>query len=149
MSQSEDHRRILIGAAEAIRRRYPTLHITMDLQGSPGDPVPPIIGRHRPDFMAGAAVPPLRYVIAEAKTDWDVKQLHTVSQVTAFMGYLQSMAGNGTFILAVNGRVADRAKTMLCFCCRHLVSSQLEVELFDGLDFWTLMGEGVPLWRLS
>lgn len=149
MSQSEDHRRILIGAAQAIRRRYPALPITMDLQESPGDPLPPIIGRHRPDFMAGTTVPPLRYVIAEAKTDWDVKRPHTVSQVNAFMGHLQSMAGNSIFILAVNGRVAHIAKTMLCLNCRDLVSSRLQVELFDGLDFWTLMGKGAPLWRLS
>lgn len=152
MSQSDAHRRLVVTAAQAIRQRYPAMYITTDLLDVPGDPVPPLIGGHRPDIIARCTVACRRLVIAEAKTDGDIDNRHTRSQVGAFVDHLDAMTtdtGIGTFILAVNGHVASSARTLLCFSCRQRVSSRLHIKLFDGLDFWTLGPFGAPLWRLS
>ena len=126
------------------------MHITTDLLDAPGDPVPPRIDGHRPDIMARCTAAGLQFIIAEAKTDGDIDNRHTRSQIGAFMDHLDAMTtGTGTLILAVNGQVADSARTVLRFACRQRVTSRLHIKLFDGLDFWTLGPPGAPLWRLS
>lgn len=150
MSQSNDHRRLVVTAAQALQQRHPLMRVTTDLLDVPGDPVPPCIGGHRPDIIARCTATSLQFVIAEAKTDGDIDNQHTRSQISAFVDYLDAMTtGTGTFVLAVNGHVADSARTILRFDCRHRVSSQLHIELFDGLDFWALRRFGAPQWRLS
>ena len=136
--------------ARALRQRDPGLHITTDLAATPGDPVPPQIGGYRPDIIAQRPTQPIRLVIAEAKTDGDVDNRHTRQQIEAFVSHLADMPrGDGTFVLAVSGRVADTARAVLRFACRDRVSCRLIVSLFDGLDFWTLGPPGAPSWRLS
>lgn len=126
------------------------MHVTMDLLDAPGDPVPPLIGGHRPDIIARCSAACLQFIIAEAKTDGDINNQHTRSQISAFVDHLDAMTTvNGIFILAVNGHVACSARTVLRFACRQRVSSRLHIKLFDGLDFWTLGPPGAPLWRLS
>lgn len=150
MSQSDAHRRLVVSTAQAIQRCHPTMRITTDHQDIPGDPVPPCIGNHRPDIFARCTTTYVDLVIAEAKTNGDIDNQHTWSQIEAFVGHLDSMkAGTGTFILAVNGQVASLARTILGFSCRQRVSSRLHIKLFDGHDFWTLDPLGVSLWRLS
>ncbi len=125
------------------------MHITTDLLDAPGDPVPPLIGGYRPDIIARCTAAYLQFVIAEAKTDGDIDNQHTRSQIGAFVDHLDAMTtGTGVFILAVNGHVADSGRTVLRFACRQRVSSRLHIRLFDGLDFWTLGSLGAPLWRL-
>lgn len=126
------------------------MHVTTDLLDAPGDPLPPLIGGHRPDIIARCVTAGFQFVIAEAKTDGDINNQHTQNQIDAFVDYLDTMkTGTGIFILAVNGHVADSARTVLHFACRQRVSSRLHIKLFDGLDFWTLGPFGAPLWRLS
>ena len=128
------------------------MDVTTDLLNVPGDPVPPLIGGHRPDIIARCTIACRRLVIAEAKTDGDIDNRHTRSQIDAFVDYLDAMTtdtGIGTFILAVNGHVAASASTLLRFSCRQRVSSRLHIKLFDGLDFWTLGPLGALPWRLS
>lgn len=150
MSQSNAHRLLIVATAQAIQQRHPTMHVTMDLLDAPGDAVPPLIGGHRPDIIARCGTACLQLVIAEAKTEGDINNRHTWSQIDAFVGHLEAMtAGTGTFILAVNGHVAASARTVLRFACRQRVSSRLHIKLFDGLDFWILGPPGAPLWRLS
>ena len=135
--------------ALAIRQRDPGLWVTTDLSVAPGDPVPPQIGGYRPDIIARCPAKPIGLIIAEAKTDGDVDNRHTRHQIDAFVGHLAAMPyGDGTFILAVSGHVADTARAVLRFACRDRVSCRLRVKLFDGLDFWTLSPPGAPLWRL-
>lgn len=136
--------------ARAIQQRSPSLCITTDLSAFPGDRVPPQIGGFRPDIIARGFAQPFRLLIAEAKTDRDVDNRHTRHQIDAFVGHLASIPnGDCTFVLAVSGRVADTARTVLRFACHDRVSSGLRVDLFDGLDFWTLGPPGAPSWRLS
>ena len=136
--------------ARAIQQRDPSLRVTTDLSAAPGDPVPPQIGGYRPDIIAQCWARPFRLVIAEAKTDGDIDNRHTRHQIEAFVGHLADIPdGNGTFVLAVSGRVADTARGLLRFACRDRVSCSLRVRLFDGLDFWTLGPPGAPSWRLS
>ena len=126
------------------------MHVTMDLLGVPGDPVPPCIGGHRPDIIGRCTDACLQFIIAEAKTDLDIDNHHTRSQIDGFVDHLDAMTtGTGTFILAVNGQVAGSARTVLHFGCRQRVTSRLQIKLFDGLDFWTLGPPGAPLWHLS
>lgn len=150
MSQSDAHRDLVLVTARAIQQRDPGLRVTIDVSSAPGDPVPPQIGGHRPDIIARHRTNPIRLVIAEAKTDGDVDNRHTRHQVEAFVDHLAAMPrGDGTFVLAVSGRVADTARAVLRFACRDRVSCRLRVTLFDGLDFWTLGPPGSPSWRLS
>lgn len=150
MSQSDAHREMVLATAHAIRQRHPNALIQTDLQESPGDPVPPIIGGYRPDIVGRWAPAYPDFFIGEAKTDSDMDSQHTLDQIAAFVGHLRTLRrGVGTFILTVDGCIADRARTVLQFaCCQH-VSSRLSVQLFDGLDFWGLDPVGVPQWRLS
>ena len=150
MSQSNEHHRLVAAAAQAIQLRHPSMHVTTDLLDAPGDLIPPRIGRHRPDIIARCTAFCRQFVIAEAKTDGDIDNLHTRSQISAFVDHLDTITtGTGIFILAVNGHVAASARTVLRFSCRQRVSSRLHIKLFDGLDFWTLGNLGAPLWRLS
>ena len=152
MSQSDEHRRLVTAAAQAVRQRHPTMDVTTDLLDIPGDSVPPLIGGHRPDIIARCTVDRRQLVIAEAKTNGDIDNRHTRSQIDAFMDHLDAMTTNtgiGTFILAVNGHAAATARTLLRYNCRRRVSSRLHIKLFDGLDFWTLGPLGAPLWLLS
>ena len=148
MSQSDVHRRLVIAAATAIQKRHPTVGVTTDLLKEPGDSIPPIIGGYRPDIVVRRTAHLL--IIAEAKTDGDIDNHHTLSQIAAFVNHLRSMpSGKGIFMLVVNGHMATTARTVLRFACRHYVSPRLHIKLFDGLDFWTLGPVGAPLWRLS
>ena len=141
---------MVVAAAHAIQQRHPTIRITTDLQDVPGDPIPPLIGGYRPDIIARNRAQFLELVIAEAKTNRDVGNRHTTSQIAAFVNHLHAMpSGTGTFILAVSGQVADNARAILRFSCRQRVSSRLHIKLFDGLDFWTLGPFGASMWRLS
>lgn len=151
MSQSDIHRQIVIATAMAIRQRYPEARLATDLAEAPGDPVPPLIGGHRPDILGRSHdVDPRQLLIAEAKTDDDIDNHHTWCQITAFVDHLSAVtSGTGVFVLAVNGHVAGTARTVLRFACREHVSERLRIRLFDGLDFWSLGPLGAPLWRLS
>ena len=122
----------------------------MDVQEFPGDPIPPLIGGFRPDIIARCAHAGPVQIIAEAKTGRDIDNEHTIDQIGAFLDHLDMQPlAVGTFILAVDGHVADLARTVLRFACRQRVSSRLRVNLFDGLDFWALGPLGAPQWRLN
>ena len=136
--------------ARAIEQRHRTIRVLADLQDTPGDPVPPLIGGYRPDIVARNILMVPNLLIAEAKTDYDIDNQHTLDQIDAFVSHLDTLPlGVGTFILAVDGRVADRARTILRFACRQRVSPRLRINLFDGLDFWNLGPLGGEQWRLS
>ena len=150
MSQSNAHRELVLATTRAIQQRHRNIRVLADLQEIPGDPVPPLIGGYRPDIVARSPLTDPDLLIAEAKTDHDIDNQHTLDQIEAFLGHLDALPlGVGTFILAVNGRIADRARTVLRFACRQRVSSRLRVNLFDGLDFWNLGPLGAEQWRLS
>lgn len=140
----------MVHAAKAIRQHHPKMCLTLDIQDAPGDPVPPFINGHRPDIRGWSIGACFCALIAEAKTDGDIDNNHTRSQVDAYLRYLDTIkSGIGIFILAVNGEAADTARGLLKFHCRAQVSSCLQVEVFDGLDFWALGPLGGELWRLS
>ena len=150
MSQSKVHRRIVFNTALALKQRHPQISLCIDLQEFPGDPVPPIIGGYRPDILAYFPPSYSDILIAEAKTSSDIDRQHTFSQIDAFLNYLGEVSrGIGTFVLAVDGYVADHARMVLALTYRMRISSRLYISLFDGLDFWMLNPFGSPQWRLS
>ena len=151
MSESEAHKNLVVATASVIKRRYPRMSVQMDIQEAPGDPIPELFQGHRPDIVARAALPNMEMIIAEAKTRNDLDKHHTLNQVEAFVGHLQSRRhGVGTFILTVSGEDSSRdARNLLRYTFRSQVSSRLRVQLFDGLDFWTLGSPQEQLWRLS
>ncbi|MCY4307372.1 MAG: hypothetical protein OXC57_03750 [Rhodobacteraceae bacterium] len=150
MSESLLHRRLVVDTSIAINRLYPDMQLTIDIIEKPGGPVPSMIGGYRPDIIGRSNGQGIHQVIAEAKIDGDVKRLHTICQIDAFIDYLESMkSANGTFILAVNGYVCGTARTILNLNYRHRVSDNIHIKLFDGLDFWCLGRSGETLWRLS
>lgn len=151
MSQSEQHRRLIITTVLAIEQRYPKMEIISDLIHNPGEsePIPQPIGDYRPDIFAWSDRTSAQVVIAEAKTNHDIHRKHTCDQISAFIDYLDSLRRyTGTFILSVNGQVAGQAGTMLNFNFRQRVTSRLDIKLFDGQDFWILGPPGETPWCL-
>lgn len=146
MSQSEAHKTLVKGVESALCSRFENISILVDLQQNPGDEVPPKIGRFRPDVYATRKREHF-IVIAEAKTDGDIENQHTHDQVVSFIKYL-SRSRASLFILAVTGYRADRAKTFLRFIRKELRAVSVEIEVFDGCDFWRLdSSEGIN-WHL-
>ena len=148
MSQSELHKELVLRVAAEIKRRYPRLHIVVDMQQEPGAPVPPRIGGYRPDVYADSRPVGLLTVIAEAKTNGDIDRTHTYNQLLAFIGYLESRKGEGHLIVSVTGVGSDHAKTVLRFLRRDAAVENTALSVYDGLDLWSLeLREGVK-WLL-
>ena len=147
MSQSDAHRKLVTQVAKALEARYPRLSIVTDVQQAPGDAVPPLIDRYRPDVYA-RKMPTNEIVIAEAKTDRDIDRTHTHNQIVSFLTYLEQK-GNGLFILSVTGHGANLAKTLLRFIYRGMPVKSTAIAVFDGCDFWLLDPTGGMGWRLS
>ena len=146
MSQSEAHRTLVETVAVAIVKRHRGIVTTVDLQLSPGDELPPLIDGFRPDVYAKNSQIGL-IVIAEAKTDNDIDNRHTHGQITSFINYLERQK-KGSFILAVTGIGADRAKTLLRFTRRELGVESTMIEVFDCCDFWRLDPSSGVKWHL-
>lgn len=151
MSQSDDHRLLVLDTAAALRNRWPSAVLLCDVQNEPGDPVPPMIGGYRPDIYATTATHP-SVIVGEAKTRRDLTTRRTVDQVRAFLDYLALRKG-GHFMLAARGPASDRAKSLLRFLIqlpsgatpRHQPTS---LSVFDGHDLWCFDLPGGAAWRL-
>lgn len=147
MSESDNHRRLVRDLAARIHRMRPHYRVVADLPGSPGDPVPALVGSFRPDVYASDPLSPGRArIIGEAKTA-GLDGEHTARQVSAFLGHLAG-GSSSLFIMAVPGELADRCRTVLAFLRAAHTSPTVSVAVFDGLDLWVLdAGKGAQ-WRL-
>lgn len=147
MSQSEQHRNLVIQVVKVLESRYPLMSFIADVQQKPGAEVPPIINGFRPDVYArdktGSSV-----VIAEAKTDKDLDNKHTDNQIESFINYLEQTR-NGFFILSATGYGANRAKTLLRFVRQITHITTTTIGVFDGCDFWLLDSGDGGTWHLS
>lgn len=149
MSQSDQHRNLVISVVKALEIRYPLMSFCADLQQNPGDPLPPLIGGFRPDVFSGSRNDPENpIVVAEAKTDGGFENRHTENQVTSFINYLDKR-GNGCLVLSVTGCGADRAKTFLRFMHKLKKVVNTNLVIYDGCDFWLLDSVGGITWHLS
>ena len=146
MSQSETHRNLILQVAKAIEDRYSQISVITDSQQSPGDIVPPMIRGHRPDVYAYQEAERL-CIIAEAKTDSDLDNLHTQRQLMSFISYLGDKE-RGLFILSVTGAKSDHGKTLLRFTHRLVSARNVPLEVFDGHDFWSFNLRDATTWRL-
>ena len=143
MSESEEHRTLVLNVKELLSALYPGESPIIDIQRAPGYPVPSKIGAFRPDVFIRSE---RAMVIAEAKTDKDLGRRHTYDQVASFITYLERSAG-GLFVLSVTGRQADFAKTVLRFAYRDFTPSRTTLAVFDGYDMWSLLPDG-SMWKL-
>ena len=147
MSQSDEHRDLVMRTARELGRRFPNCRTTVDVQGQPGDLVPLLIGNHRPDVTAHNADGSLRCV-AEVKVSFrDLESQHTERQITAFVRYLDSYP-DSLFALAVPGALADRARTILAFLAERSGPSGVALAVYDGLDLWRRAQCPRDPWRL-
>ena len=119
--------------------------VVMDIQKNPGDQVPSVIGRFRPDVYAdgnGAVI------VAEVKTHSTLNSMHTENQLRAFIAHLERCRA-GVFILAAGGSAADHAKTILYFTYKKLMPAKTTMSVFDSYDWWGLVADsGASKWRL-
>ena len=147
MSQSEEHRLLVLNVSQALVHRHPEILVYVDMQATPGAEVPPLIGGFRPDVYA--RLPETgSVIIAEAKSRNDIFNEHTEGQAQAFLSYLDRRAG-GRFILCALGRGANQAKTLMRFLVRNRKPRSVRVQVFDGCDFWTLDSDSGVLWHLD
>ncbi len=147
MSQSDEHRLLVLQLSEALTARHPGISAVVDVQAAPGDTVPPLLGGHRPDLYArlpdsGALI------IGEAKTTGDIDNEHTCSQIRAFIAHLDQNQ-ESRLILATTGQGADSAKTLLRFMQMEDGRSKTRIQVFDTCDFWTLDSRTGVLWLLD
>ena len=101
---------------------------------------------HRPDVYAYEEVEHL-YIIAEAKTDSDLDNLHTQRQLMSFISYLSDREKR-LFILSVTGAKSDHGKTLLRFTHRLQAAKNVPLEIFDGHDFWSFNLQDETTWHL-
>lgn len=147
MSESDTHRRLVRDLAARIHRMRPHYRVVADLPGSPGDPVPPLVGSFRPDVYASdRRRPGLARIIGEAKTT-GLDGEHTARQVSAFLQHLAGDSSN-LFVMAVPGELADRCRTVLAFLRAAHASPTVSVAVFDELDIWLLDTGAGAQWRL-
>jgi len=125
------------------------MKITSDIQESPGDPVPFLVGDHRPDIYATdlSQDAKVNFIIAEAKTDYDLDRPHTESQVNSFIEYLEKRE-QSQFILLTTGIGARRAKSILRFVHDERSVRRTQLAVFDTLDLWRYNSE-TKKWHLS
>jgi len=134
--------------ATRIESKYPGSSVVSDRQQLPGDLVPPLIGGFRPDVYATVVLADsASIIIAEAKTNTDIRTDHSERQVLAFIRHLEQKE-SGRFILAATGWGADRAKTILRFIREASQISRTALMVFDGYDFWELDSQRGVIWRL-
>lgn len=144
MSESEEHRRLVLEVVKVLDSMYPNGSTIVDIQRVPGDDVPPRIGAFRPDvYLRSKAAT----VIAEAKTDKDLDRRHTYDQVVSYMNHLERST-DGFLVLSVTGYRADFAKTVLRFAHRDVRPSRTKVAVFDQCDLWLLQPNGVT-WAIT
>lgn len=147
MSESSEHRALIVSMARKLIAQYPDFAMNTDLQMRPGEAMPPMVNEYRPDIYAynkGKSY----CIIGEAKTVPDLENNHTHLQMKSFLHHLESMP-EGIFILGVSGEKADRAKTLLRFLFNDLALATTKLQVFDGCDYWTLDEKGGVLWHLS
>lgn len=143
MSESNEHRNMVLAMAETLRLRYPNAQIISDVQEQPDDPVPPIIQHYRPDIWIKNGDTTL---IGEAKTGQDIESKRSLLQIKTFIQHAEKQ--NGYFILGAYGQAANSAKTVLRFIYQELQIEKCQFEVFDGLDYWMLKKEGIYSWHL-
>ena len=147
MSQSDEHRDLVVRAARELGRRFPDCRTTVDVQGRPGDAVPLLIGNHRPDVTAHNAYGSLQCVVEVKVSVRDLESQHTVRQITAFVRYLDSFP-DSLFALAVPGALADRARSILALLAESSGPSGVALAVYDGLDLWRRAQRAGDQWHL-
>ena len=139
MSESDEHRSLVLGVRDELCALYPGGLTLIDFQRMPGDEVPPLIGGFRPDvFIRNSDTT----IIADAKTASDLGRVHTYDQVASFINYLETTSA-GVFVLSVTGPCADLAKTVLRFVSHETKVAGVRVGVFDECDLWLLDPNGV------
>jgi len=147
MSQSDEHRLLVLQLSTALAARHPGILTIVDVQAAPGNAVPPIINRHRPDLYA--RLPNSTTLInGEANTPVDIDNAHTRSQIRSFIAHLDHVQGS-RFILATTGQGANSARTLLRFMHMESPQSKTRIQVYDTCDFWTLDWQTGFLWLLS
>ena len=105
--------------------------ILIDDMTHPGSPVPPAIGRYRPDLVWLRIDGTYRF-IGEAKTDPDINNSHTRKQVSCYLEYLE-LQGSGTLVFAVPWRSKSVAISIIA-----------EVQRSHGYQYrrWVVISDG-------
>ena len=137
MSQSENHKMLIIDIVNSLEIRFPSRYFITDLQYNLGERRPPSINGYIPDVYAGVVEPNDSILIAEAKTDGDIENQHTIKQLKAFLEYLEARK-SGFFALSVSGNKANRAKVFLNFLRLDMRLEYTDLCVYDSLDFWDL-----------
>ena len=147
MSQSDQHRDLVLQVGTTLQERFHNLQLVIDVQKAPSDKVPPLIGGYRPDVY-GQFTGSQRLVIAEAKTDNDIKNEHTREQVKTFINHIES-EGGGLFVLSVTNYASDSAKTLMRFLNLEVQPLHVDVAVYDRFFFWWLEKKGGVTWHLN
>ena len=137
MSQSDSHKMLIIDIVNSLEIRFPARSFIVDLQICPGDRRPPLINGYIPDVYAYVEQPSDTILIAEAKTDGDLENQHTINQLKAFLDYLE-LRKNGHFALSVSAFKANRAKVFLNFLRLDMKLRHTCISVYDSFDFWDL-----------
>ena len=142
MSESEEHRRLVQLMAEKLYRGG-EICVSAD---RPDFPSVPSIDGYRPDVYGYHKTTKCEY-ICEAKTFEDLRTARSIKQISTFINHLELGIGNVLTIGGI-GQTASRAKTILRFHAQNRAHLNCSLQVFDGLDFWTLDRENKRIWHL-
>lgn len=119
-----------------------------DIQRCPGDPVPALVGNHRPDVSVHVSAGHLKS-LAEAKASLrDLESERTQRQLRAFIGHLERRP-QGLFVLTLPGPLASHGRTLLRMIATQECPVHTVMAVYDGLDVWRLPPGQDRSWRLD
>lgn len=144
MPESDEHREMVLLMAKTLQKRYTDIRVSSDIQNHSGNNnVPHVIDGYRPDIIAFHNQ---RMLIGEAKTSRDITSKHSDLQIRTFIKSAEQRGSS--FVLGIYGQGAAHAKTILKFMSRDLEITKCQLEVFDGLDYWTFSPDDEKPWRL-
>ena len=145
MSESEEHRTLVIEMAKKICSISPTIYVKADLPITYGYHKPSKVQNHRPDVYGVHPETNARY-IAEAKTYSDIETDRSTEQIREFIEHV-CQHPSGLFILGALGNGARVAKSKLRFLIEKYEFDRGVVCVYDGLDHWILTDKGHYVWH--
>ena len=143
MSESNEHREMVLLMAKTLQNRYIDIRVSSDMRNRQGNCIPHIINGYRPDIIAFHGK---KTLIGEAKTSKDIKSNRSELQIKTFIKSVEQR--ESSFILGIYGQEANHAKTILRFISCELEIRRCQLEVFDGLDYWALSQDGEKSWHL-
>lgn len=136
MSESNEHRKLVINMAKKLQAMNSSAQIMADISQCDYWETPPTVGGLRPDIYVSEHQFG-RLIICEAKTWPDLRTARSEHQIVTFLLYLDGLEVPGCFTLGVYGHeISSRGKAALEILSTQNDIKKCCIQIYDGLDYW-------------